>query len=258
MLICGIYILPRLCQYWEELRREPIDEGLYWARIDGIRLWLPELQGKNQAARKIRQQGLKQGWIEVKRVLHFQGLPYIAKTIWTELISRHHNDPLAGHFGIERTRELVTWKYYWPTLRADIEVYVKRYDIWIASKTVKYKPYKDLQSLPMFTHCWKDLSIDFVTGLLVSTNWKGETYDSILVIVDRLIKMVYYKLVKVIINTPGLAEIIIDVVVKHYGLSDLIVSNQSSVFTFKFWSLLCYFLGIKQRLFTIFHPQTDS
>ena len=30
------------------------------------------------------------------------------------------------------------------------------------------------------------LFMDFDTGLLVSTNWKGETYNSILVIIDRL------------------------------------------------------------------------
>ena len=52
--------------------------------------------------------------------------------------------------------------------------------------------------------------MDFVTGLPVSTDWKGDSYDSILVIVDRLTKMVHYKLVKVTINAPGLAEVIID------------------------------------------------
>ena len=35
--------------------------------------------------------------------------------------------------------------------------------------------------------------------------------------------MVYYKLVKVTINTPGLAKIIIDVVVRHHGFLDSIV-----------------------------------
>ena len=100
--------------------------------------------------------------------------------------------------------------------------------------------------------------MDFVTGLLVSTNWKGETYDSILIIVDRLRKIVHYEPVKVTINTPGLAGVIIDVVVHHHDLLDSIVSNQDSVFTSKFWLLLCYFLGIKQRLSTAFHPQTDG
>ena len=70
--------------------------------------------------------------------------------------------------------------------------------------------------------------------------------------------MVYYEPVKVTINAPGLAKIIIDIVVRHYGLPDSIVTDQRSLFTSKFWSLLCYFLGIKRRLSTAFHPQTDG
>ena len=100
--------------------------------------------------------------------------------------------------------------------------------------------------------------MDFVTGLPVSTNWKGETYDSILVIVDRLTKMVHYEPVKVTIDAPGLAKVIIDMVVRHHDLSDSIVSNCSSVFTSKFWLSLCYFLDIKRKLSTTFHPQTDG
>ena len=67
--------------------------------------------------------------------------------------------------------------------------------------------------------------MDFVTGLPVSTHWKCKTYDSILVIVDRLTKMVHYELVKVTIDDPGLEEFIIYVVVRHHGLPDSIVSD---------------------------------
>ena len=100
--------------------------------------------------------------------------------------------------------------------------------------------------------------MDFVTGFPVSTNWKSETYDSIHVIVDRLTKIVHYKPVKVTIDAPGLAEVIIDVVVRHHGLPDSIVSHRGSVFISKFWSSLCYVLGIQRRLSTVFHPQTDG
>ena len=75
-------------------------------------------------------------------------------------------------------------------MQADIEAYVKGCDICIISKAIRHKRYRDLQSLPVAIHRWRNLSIDFVTGLPVSTNWKGETYDLILVIVDRLTKMV--------------------------------------------------------------------
>ena len=70
--------------------------------------------------------------------------------------------------------------------------------------------------------------------------------------------MVHYEPVKVTIDAPGLAEVILDVVVQHHGLPDSIVTDRGSLFTSKFWSLLCYFLSIKRRLSTVFHPQTDG
>ena len=100
--------------------------------------------------------------------------------------------------------------------------------------------------------------MDFMTGLSISTNWKGDSYDSILVIVDRLIQMVHYKPVKITINAPDLAEVIINMLVCHHGLPDSILTDKGSLFTLKFWLLLCYFLGIKRWLSNTFHPQTDG
>ncbi len=100
--------------------------------------------------------------------------------------------------------------------------------------------------------------MDFVTGLPISADWKGDSYDSILVNVDRLTKMVHYVLVKVTINAPGLAKVIINVVVRHYGVPESIVIDRGSLFTSKFWSSLCYFLRIKRKLSTAFHPETDG
>ena len=36
------------------------------------------------------------------------------------------------------------------------------------------------------------------------------------------------------------------------------MTDRGSLFTSKFWSSLCYFLGVKRRLSTAFHPQTDG
>ncbi len=76
--------------------------------------------------------------------------------------------------------------------------------------------------------------MDFVTGLFISANWKGDSYDLILVIVDRLTKMVYYELVKVTIDASGQAEVIIDVVVCHHGVPESIVTDRGLLFMFKF------------------------
>lgn len=64
----------------------------------------------------------------------------------------------------------------------------------------------------------------FVTKPSDSTNWKCKTYDSILVIVDWLIKTVYYKPVKVTIDVLALVAVIIEAVVQH-GISDSIISD---------------------------------
>ncbi len=71
-------------------------------------------------------------------------------------------------------------------------------------------------------------------------------------------KMVYYKLVKVTIEVPSLAEVIIDVIVHHHGVTESIVIDRDLLFTSNFWFSLCYFLGIKKKLSTAFHPQTDG
>ena len=95
-------------------------------------------------------------------------------------------------------------------------------------------------------------------GLSILMNWKRDNYDSIFVIVDWLTKTVYYKPVEVIIDTLNLAKIIINIVMRHYGLLDLIVTNQRLLFISKFWLLLCYLLGIKQKFSIAFYPQIDG
>ncbi len=67
--------------------------------------------------------------------------------------------------------------------------------------------------------------MDFVAGLPISADWKGDSYDLILVIVDRLTKMVHYVPVKVTINALGLAEVIINVVMRHHGVPESIVTD---------------------------------
>ncbi len=78
--------------------------------------------------------------------------------------------------------------------------------------------------------------MDFVTGFPISADWKGDSYNSILVIVDQLTKIVHYESVKVMIDAPGLAEVMINVIVCHHEVPESIVTDQGSLFTSKFWS----------------------
>ena len=143
-------------------------------------------------------------------------------------------------------------------MRKDVKSYIKRCDICLALNTIKYKPYGNLKSLPILTHWWKILTRDFVTILPLSADWKSNSYDSILIIFDRLTTIVQYKTVTVTIDAPGLAKVIIDMVVRYQNLPNSIISDWEAIFISKFWSSLCYFLGIKQQLLNVFHPQIDG
>ena len=73
-------------------------------------LKLAKLQESDAEAPKIRAEELKEGldkYVDVNKVLHYQGLAFVPEIIQSELIGRHHNDPLAGHFDIDKTRELI-------------------------------------------------------------------------------------------------------------------------------------------------------
>ncbi len=171
VLIYETVVLPHLCQFWDTIRSKLADKGPYIASIGGMRIRLFELQDDDKEAKKLRsEQVLPESWKDINQMLHYQGLLYILKVIRLELISRHHDNPLAGHFGIEKTCKLIARKYYWPTLPQNIEAYVKGCDVCLASKAVCHKPCGDFQSLPVPTHRWKDLSMDFVTGLPISVN----------------------------------------------------------------------------------------
>lgn len=104
-------------------------------------------------------------------------------------------------------------KYYWPTFCHDVKTYVQRCDMCLASKTICHKPSRDLQSLPVLIQYWKDFLMDFAIRLSLSTNWKSDSYNLILVIIGRLIKVVYYEPLKVTIDIVELMEVIINMMI---------------------------------------------
>ena len=110
-----------------------------------MRLRLQELQDEDNQARKVRtEQSGNADWNNINGVVHHQGLSYVPEILRTELISRHHDDLLAGHFDIKKIRELIAQKYYWPTLCRDVKNYIRGCNICLASKAVRHKPYGDL------------------------------------------------------------------------------------------------------------------
>jgi hypothetical protein len=94
-----------------------------------------------------------------------------------------HDHPLSGHFGQNRTLELIRHEYTWPGIRTYVKDYVKSCTTCARAKVLRHKPFVLLKQLPIPERPWNSISMDFIKQLLDSSG-----YTAILVIIDCLSK----------------------------------------------------------------------
>jgi len=100
---------------------------------------------------------------------------------------------------------------------------------------------------------WMHISADFITKLLLA-----QGYNSILVVVNRLTKIVYFIPTTEKTLTEGLARLFRDNIWKLHGLPKSIILDRGPQFIVGLIWELNEILGIKSKLSTVFHPQTDG
>jgi hypothetical protein len=83
-------------------------------------------------------------------------------------------------------------------------------------------------------------------------------YDLIWVIVNRLIKVAHFILVKTTYSGAKLVEFYMSRIVCLHGVSKKIMSNSGSQFTSKFWEKLHESMDTKLNFSLAYHPQTDG
>ena len=86
----------------------------------------------------------------------------------------------------------------------------------------------------------------------------AQGYNSILVVVDQLTKMVHFILTTERTSAEGLARLFRDNVWKLHGLPKSIISDRGPQFAAGLMKELNGILGIKSKMLTAFHPQTDG
>jgi len=97
------------------------------------------------------------------------------------------------------------------------------------------------------------ISADFITKLLLA-----QGYNSILVVVDRFTKMAHFVPMTEKTMAEGLARLFRDNVWWLHGLPESIISDRGPQFAAGLMRELNEMLGIKTKLSTVFHPQTDG
>jgi hypothetical protein len=139
-------------------------------------------------------------------------------------------------------------------MKIEIARYVARCDTCKRVKAIHMKATGLLQSLPIPTWKWEDISMDFIVGLPRTA--KG--YDSIWVIIDRLTKIAHFLPVKTYYPVLTYAKLYIARILSLHGISKTIVSDCGPQFVSKFWEELNKSLGTKLLHSLAYHPQTSG
>jgi len=100
---------------------------------------------------------------------------------------------------------------------------------------------------------WTHISADFITKLPLA-----QGYNSILVVVNGLTKMVHFIPTTEKTSAEGLARLFRDNVWKLHGLPESIILDRGPQFMAGLMRELNQMLGIESKISTAFHPQTDS
>ena len=158
-----------------------------------------------------------------------------------------------GHFASERTRQEVERNYWWPTIRSDVERYVKSCPVCQRTRLGQERRHGRLQPLQVPKAPFEHITMD-----LISLPPTEDGNDAAIVFVDRFSKYVILEPCNKTATAPQVADIFIKSVYSHFGLPVSIVSDRDTRFTAHYWRALFEDLAVKLKLSTPYHPQTDG
>src|SRR3954466_15877898 len=171
----------------------------------------------------------------------------------TQILHDHHDAPIAGHQGIERTYEAIHCLFYWPRMNNDVRNYVKSCDTCQRIKASQQVPAGLLQPLPIPAQPWDQVSMDFITQLPKTRSG----FDAIVVFVNTFSKMVHLVPTRTTATAPDTAKIFYDHIFRLHGLPTSIVSARRAKFTRRCREGLFPRLGTRLAMSTAFDPRPD-
>ena len=163
-----------------------------------------------------------------------------------------HDTPVAGHKGVKATYNGLRKHYVWNGMKEQIQTYIKHCQKCQQSKVSNQKTSGLLLPLPTPSSPWQDVTMDF-TEILESLG-----YNYILVVVDWFSKEVVFVPCTKEETAYSTTELFRVHVWCQHGLPSTVVSDRGSVFASNFLGELYKLLGIKRKMSTAFHPQTDG
>ncbi|KAJ9539536.1 hypothetical protein OSB04_032269 [Centaurea solstitialis] len=190
------------------------------------------------------------------------GVRYFKDRVWvpkvdhlrSTIMDEAHQAKYSVHPGADKMYKGLREHYWWPGMKKDVALYVRKCMTCARVKAEHQKPSGHLQQPEIPEWKWEQISMDFVTKL--PRTKKG--HDSIWVIVDRLTKSAHFLPIREDFSIDRLAQLYVNEIVMRHGVPISIISDRDSRFTSRFWQSLQKAMGTRLDLSTSYHPQTDG
>ena len=118
-------------------------------------------------------------------------------------------------------------------MKKHVKKFIQQCDVCQRNKVENLSPAGLLQSLPIPTQVWSDISVDFIDGLPIS---QGKT--TIFVVVDRLSKYAHFVPISHPYTAVGVAQVFFEQIFRLHGMPRSIVCDRDIAFTSAFWKEL--------------------
>ncbi|GAA5918271.1 hypothetical protein JCM5296_006268, partial [Sporobolomyces johnsonii] len=163
----------------------------------------------------------------------------------------------AGHMGFEKTLAAARRAYWWKDMVQDARDYVAACEQCRRGKSSTTRPLGLLHPLDTPSRPFERVGMDFIVGL-PRVAFAGVAVDSILTVTDYLSKLVILIPLPSTSTAANVADLFLGHVYRRFGLPSALVSDRDPKFTSAFWRALNARLGIKLKMSTSAHPETDG
>lgn len=196
-------------------------------------------------------------WKEKDGLIFFKNRCYVPMNmeLRREIVARYHNTRPAGHPGRFGTMMLLSRDYWWPGMAAFVSKYVEGCALCQQNKVNTHPTMPPLQPIAATSSLpFQFVTTDFITDLPISNG-----FDSCWIVVDHnATKGVVILPCTKEIDALGTSKLYHEGPYRRFGLPETILSDRGPQFASKVMQELTRLLGIKSKLSTAYHPQTDG
>lgn len=185
---------------------------------------------------------------------HRFGKLYIPEILRACLIDEAHRAAYSGHLGVDRTTAQLQQEFWWSRMRQTVRAQLRTcHECQVVAHRTQ-KQYGLLHPIAIPFYCWEQVTLDLITGLPKTR----DGYDSCVVLVDRLSKMVHYVPCKKSITSAEMARLFVREVIRLHGWPKVLISDRDPRSDSDFWRAILAGSGCQLRMSTPYHPQTDG